>query len=93
MITQQRYRRLRQWLRLLAATCALCIAVVILATGITPPGRAGDVLRHNRANDIDATPLLYSEVEHMAELERGVQEMRDSAAAHARVIDNLEPTE
>jgi len=40
-------------------------------SGYTPPGVLGEVLRHNQANHIDASPLFYSEVEHMAQLEEG----------------------
>ena len=45
-------------------------------SGYTPPGIAGEVLRHNQLMQIDASPLFYSEVEHMAELERAVAERR-----------------
>jgi len=52
------------------------LAVGFLMTGYTPPGIAGEVLGHNRRLDIDASPLFYSEVEHMADLEAGVRQMR-----------------
>ena len=48
-------------------------------SGYAPPGVFGEVLRHNQACDIDASPLLYSEVEHMASLEAGVRQMREAA--------------
>lgn len=51
----------------------------IFASGYTPPGIAGEVLRHNRECDIDASPLWYMEVENMQEIERAVQTMRDLA--------------
>ncbi|UCC43173.1 MAG: hypothetical protein JSU65_08460 [Candidatus Zixiibacteriota bacterium] len=48
-------------------------------SGITPPGACGEVLRHNQANNIDASPLFYSEVEHMSALEEAVRQMRTGA--------------
>ena len=51
-------------------------------SGYVPPGIAGEVLRHNRANNIDASPLFYSEVEHMAELERAVAERRNRTSSN-----------
>jgi hypothetical protein len=62
-------------------------------SGITPPGASGEVLRHNRAHDIDASPLFYSEVAHMAALEEGVRQMRRRAAAredYERCLENRE---
>lgn len=50
-------------------------------SGLTPPGACGEVLRHNQVNHIDASPLFYSEVEHMAELEAAVRHRR--AADHS----------
>lgn len=53
--------------------------VLFFSSGITPPGICGEVLRHNQANNIDASPLLYSECDHMAELEAGVLRLREEA--------------
>jgi hypothetical protein len=44
---------------------------------ILAPGILGEVLRHNQAHSIDASPLFYSEVENMAELEKDVLRMRE----------------
>jgi len=51
----------------------------LIMTGLTPPGVAGEVVRHNRTMHIDASPLFYSEVEHMSELEQGVRLLRERA--------------
>jgi hypothetical protein len=56
----------------------LCAIVLFFASGFTPPGVMGEVLRHNQAADIDASPLFYSEVENMAELEVGLKALIDS---------------
>ena len=69
----------RRLLRLAIGLAALGLFIGTIMSGITPPGAAGEVLRHNRAANIDASPLFYSEVEHMAELERAVAEMRRRA--------------
>jgi hypothetical protein len=41
----------------------------LLSRGYTPPGAAGEVFRHNQRNDIDATPLFYTEVEDSSAFE------------------------
>jgi len=55
---------------------------LFFASGITPPGIAGDVLRHNQANNIDASPLFYTDVDNMSEIE-------DSLKAHIDSVANL----
>jgi hypothetical protein len=52
------------------ALLGFCIA--FFASGYTPPGALGAVLRHNQQHDIDASPLFYTEVENMHELELGL---------------------
>ncbi|MEW5923024.1 MAG: hypothetical protein AB1746_03465 [Candidatus Zixiibacteriota bacterium] len=56
---------------------AILAFYLIIAAGATPPGICGEVLRHNRANNIDASPLFYSEVENIRELQAAVQAMRE----------------
>ena len=73
----------RRLLRFALGLAALALFAGFFASGITPPGICGEVLRHNQACGIDASPLLYQEVEHMAELELRVAEMRLSAAERA----------
>ena len=63
-------------LRFFAGLLLLALLVLFFASGYTPPGIAGEVLRHNQACDIDASPLFYTEVEHMHELEAGLAELR-----------------
>jgi hypothetical protein len=74
---------LTRWLRFLLAASLLALFVLFFASGYSPPGIAGEVLRHNQENNIDASPLLYSDVEHMDRLEAGVAELR----ARARGVD------
>lgn len=68
-----------RWLRFLSGLLALALTVAFFASGYTPPGICGEVLRHNQAEDIDASPLFYSEVDNMSELEDGVRQMREEA--------------
>ncbi len=68
-----------RWLRFCGGLIALALFAGFFASGYSPPGAFGEVLRHNQKCDIDASPLLYSEVEHMAELEAGVERQRDQA--------------
>jgi hypothetical protein len=67
------------WLRFLAGLFALALFAGFFASGYTPPGICGEVLRHNQANEIDASPFFYGDVENMAEYEQGVRQMRDAA--------------
>ncbi|MBU0982899.1 MAG: hypothetical protein KKA42_03450 [candidate division Zixibacteria bacterium] len=76
------------WARFIGGALLLTGMALFFASGYAPPGVCGEVLRHNQANDIDASPLLYSEVEHMAELEAGVRLLRTRAGAPA-VADSI----
>ena len=67
--------RLKDWVRFFVGLAALALCVAFFASGYSPPGAAGEVLRHNQENDIDASPLFYSEVENMQELEAGLAEL------------------
>ncbi len=69
----------KRLLKFMAGLSAIVIFYIILAAGTTPPGICGEVLRHNRANKIDASPLFYSEVENIRELEAAVRAMREKA--------------
>jgi len=66
---------LKRWGRFIIGLALLALAVVFFSSGYTPPGVCGEVLRHNQELSIDASPLFYSEVENMAELEIGVKEL------------------
>jgi len=61
--------RLSRWLRFVLGLILLALFAGFFISGYSPPGVLGEVLRHNQANQIDASPLFYSEVEHMAQLE------------------------
>ena len=67
-------------LQFICGLIVLSLMFTFFASGITPPGVAGEVLRHNQKYDIDASPLFYSDVENMAELEEGVRILREKAA-------------
>ena len=72
----------RGFLRFLVGLAGLVLFAGFFMSGIEPPGVAGEVLHHNRVNDIDASPMVPSEVEHMQELERGVRRQMAAAADH-----------
>jgi hypothetical protein len=71
--------RPRAWLKFGVGLVVLSALVVFFASGCTSPGAFGEVLCHNQAHDIDASPLFYTEVENMPELEQGVKELREEA--------------
>ena len=56
-------------MRLTVGLVGLGLMTTLFMSGVTPPGVAGEVIRHNRAQAIDASPLFYSDVENMQELE------------------------
>ena len=68
-----------RWGRFLAGVIILSLFTGFFMSGYAPPGVFGEVLRHNQAAEIDASPMIPSEVEHMAALERGVRLMREAA--------------
>lgn len=57
------YRGPVAWAKLIAGSLLLTVFVLLLMQGHTPPGPAGEVIRNNLRNGIDATPLFYTELE------------------------------
>ena len=45
----------------------------VFASGYTPPGVLGEVIRHNQRVDIDASPFFYGDVDNMMELIEGAE--------------------
>jgi hypothetical protein len=76
----ERHTRTQRLLRFIAGLAVLSLAVALLASGYTPPGICGEVLRHNQTHEIDASALFYTEVENMSELEAGLAELRQAHA-------------
>ena len=62
-------KKLKRWLRFLSGLVLLLGVVFFFTMGYAPPGILGEVIRHNQKHDIDASPLFYTEVENMSELE------------------------
>ncbi len=69
-----------RWLRLAVGLTGLLLLAGFFMSGYAPPGALGTVLRHNQVHEIDASPLFYSEVEHMAVLEAGARRWRAAGA-------------
>ncbi len=78
--SRQEETRLRAWLKFGVGLVVLVALVAFFAGGYSPPGACGDVLRHNQANEIDASPLFYTEVANMSQLEEGIVELRKQAS-------------
>ncbi len=55
--------RMAAWGKLIVSALLLATGIVFLMQGYTPPGPAGEVIRHNQKEKIDATPLFYTELE------------------------------
>lgn len=83
---RQTPRRAYDWLKFLGGLLLIFLAVLFFASGYSPPGAFGEVLRHNQDCDIDASPLFYSEVENMQELEQGLQDLRASAHSDTTAV-------
>ncbi len=69
-----------RWLRFLFGLAALTAFFGVFASGWTPPGPAGAVLRNNQGLNIDASPLFYSDLENMPQIEADVRALRQAAA-------------
>jgi hypothetical protein len=67
------------WLRFFIGLLILGAFFAFFASGYSPPGALGEVLRHNQTYDIDASPLFYTEVDNMRALEEGLIELREKA--------------
>ncbi|MBU1320666.1 MAG: hypothetical protein KKG33_02970 [candidate division Zixibacteria bacterium] len=81
-MTNKRHDRIGRfiaWSKFAIGLCMLLLMVTLFASGYTLPGVFGEVVRHNQATDIDASPLFYSEVENMSDLEDGVRVMMEQA--------------
>ena len=57
-----------RWGRLAMGVCLLGAMFGFFASGYTPPGICGEVIRHNQQAVIDASPFFYGDVENMLEL-------------------------
>jgi hypothetical protein len=68
-------QRVKDWVRFVIGLVMLGSCVAFFASGYSPPGVLGAVLRHNQQHGIDASPLIYSEVENMQELEAALAEL------------------
>jgi hypothetical protein len=66
----------RKWVKFFLGVISLLLFYSFFASGYTPPGIFGKVLRHNQTYNVDATALFYTELERMSEYEEGVQELR-----------------
>jgi hypothetical protein len=48
-----------KWLRFTVGIGLLAAMISFFASGYTPPGVCGEVIRHNQQADIDASPFFY----------------------------------
>jgi len=54
---------LKRWVNFAFWLSLLVCFAFLLSQGFAPSGAIGDVIRHNIKNEIDATPMFYTEVE------------------------------
>ena len=55
------------WLVVWFGLILISAMIGFFSSGYSPPGIFGEVLRHNQEEKIDSSPLIYSEVENMAD--------------------------
>ncbi len=65
--------------RFLSGLLLLSLLIIFSASGYSPPGVFGEVLHYNQTNNIDDSPMFYSEVENMSKPEDGVKALREKA--------------
>ena len=68
--------RLLGWLKFCCGLLLLCALLLLIVQSPLPGGIAGEVVRNNHALQIDASPLFYSEVDGIFEMQRNVLAMR-----------------
>ncbi len=68
-------------IRGIIAFIGFALFFLTLAYAPFPGGAAGVVLRNNQAKGIDATPLIYSDLENYNEIEKGLWQMKQAANA------------
>lgn len=71
----KKQNKLVKWGELIAGFILLAALMFLLARSSPPPGVAGEVIRHNLSEGIDASPICYGDVENMRELEQGLEEL------------------
>jgi len=72
--------RTNRVVRLALGLTVFASATALLMSGWTPPGVAGEVIRHNQALGLDASPLFYSDVEDMVSLEASARTLHERQA-------------
>lgn len=72
-------KRAKEWLRFLIGAGILTAMVLFFASGYTPPGVCGEVIRNNQLADVDASPFFYGDVENIWELIEGAEKLHTEA--------------
>ena len=60
--------------------------IIFFASGYTPPGICGEVIRHNQQLDLDASPLFYGDVENIWELVEGAERLRIKSGTQSKEL-------
>ncbi len=63
------------WLKLIIGAGILSLVAGFFASGYTPPGICGEVVRHNQKMKIDASPFFYGDVENFSEIITAAEQM------------------
>jgi hypothetical protein len=66
-----------RWVRFAVGLCVLAGLISFFASGYTPPGVCGEVVRHNQQAGIDASPFFYGDIDNMLELIEGAENLTE----------------
>lgn len=64
-----------KWIKFIAGLLIIGGMAAFFASGYTPPGVCGEVIRHNQQNNIDASPFFYGDVENFLEILTEAEQM------------------
>lgn len=62
----------------------MVVLVIVITNLPLSDGAIGEVVKHNLDNDIDATPLFYSEVEGIFEMSNEITDLHQAVKSKAR---------
>jgi hypothetical protein len=67
-----------RWLRLCIGLAILVGFFAFLTTKPRPPGMAGEIIDRNLRQDVQATALIYSDLDRMPEIEHRLESIQRS---------------
>jgi hypothetical protein len=82
LFDEESYLLIMKWIKFTAGLLIIGGMAAFFASGYTPPGICGEVVRHNQQNNIDASPFFYGDVENFSEILLEAEQMYDLKRLH-----------